>query len=870
MPDWIPATLAAFPAILWMISGLGLPWALVILPRKDWADRVMVACLSFAFGPAILTAWMFVLGTLGQNHDPDAGHTVNPMQTVLRQHSGGDNLLRPDLILLGTALIAAIGILLAWRKKTTSFAPEPTPRRPFARDERILILLIILATVARWFLTSWLKFGAYDPLWVYGYQGRIYTLAGYIPADIGYYPQFLSLQYAYAQIVGTGGIDDHAARAVLPFLQVGSILVAYLLGSRLFKEWQPNDSCVCESSTSIKRNNPQIHLIAIPHRRTGIIAAALWALYPHFGYWTRIGDLEIPVTFGFSGAALFFLLAWTETATVLRRRYAMIAGLFLGIAMWTKPTSGAFILGVILLVVVDFLRVRNWQAWWPRFEVAVITGLACLPLGGGWYLRNLFLGHDAVVFPDAFWRDWAMRSGAEFGWPLLALTILLVYVYFGPHRFRPNRVAGGIGTILVAAGVLPTILEPARMQLLEWVALLVGSVILTITLLEYGLSHLALNGEKKLAKLSWALLLALPYFIVWFMSYSYHYRLSFSIVPLMLLPSAVILADWFTVERVQQQWRLPRRMVYLAVVFGLGLPGIAITINDSGEGWDWLWTTSAEGDYSVSGLWGVVDTLQDYIDIHDDVSVVSAPGLRPLSFFFPEIEMRVEVPPYETQELDGVAIFVDSTAAQRAYGFPAPGALSNQWYTSLFRENVTRKLAHFHDFNEIYTVYELHIEDRFVEPDIDLVEPEGEVVFGGMIRYLGYYYPFETVNQTYQWSVMVFEVLQEIPADYSMYVHLVQEDHLEKRWAGADGPVREEFNAPTYYATRFWEVGEYIIDRRIIWQHNRNTPPGDDYRLRIGFYDVVSGQRLPVTINGDPAGDGYLLEGVYSVLEWAD
>ena len=162
-------------------------------------------------------------------------------------------------------------------------------------DELSWISVIILAIVLRWVITSWLEFGAYDPLWVYGYQGRVYTLAGYIPADIGYYPQFLSLQYAYAQIVGAGGIDDHAARAILPFLQVGSIFATYLLGSRLFD------------------------------RRTGIIAAALWALYPDFGYWTRTGDLEIPVTFGFTGAAVFFLMAWTEAETSLRRRYALIS-----------------------------------------------------------------------------------------------------------------------------------------------------------------------------------------------------------------------------------------------------------------------------------------------------------------------------------------------------------------------------------------------------------------------------------------------------------------------------------------------------------------------------------------------------------------
>ena len=39
-----------------------------------------------------------------------------------------------------------------------------------------------------------------------------------------------------------------------------------------------------------------------------------------------------------------------------------------------------------------------------------------------------------------------------------------------------------------------------------------------------------------ISRFGWMYLLALPYFITWFYSYSYHYRLSFAIVPLMLMP----------------------------------------------------------------------------------------------------------------------------------------------------------------------------------------------------------------------------------------------------------------------------------------------------------------------------------------------
>ena len=167
----------------------------------------------------------------------------------------------------------------------------------------------------RWFVVAYWPFTAYDALWVYGYEGRLYALLGYIPKTIGYYPQFLALQYTYAQL---GGINDHMARAVLPFLHIGSILATYVLGSRLI------------------------------NRRTGIIAAAIWALYPSVGEWSRAGDLEIPLAFAFTLAAAFFLLAWTGHEP--RRRYALIAGVLLGVGLWIKPTMGAFILGIGLMV----------------------------------------------------------------------------------------------------------------------------------------------------------------------------------------------------------------------------------------------------------------------------------------------------------------------------------------------------------------------------------------------------------------------------------------------------------------------------------------------------------------------------------------
>ena len=807
LPDWLSATFTPLPALLWVSLGLGLPWALALLPRRDWSRRVTVLCLAFAFGPLLLTAWMFILGTIGP-------------------------LLRLDLILGGTLMLSLIGVCLAWRKRTL---PNIRPERvPLALDERLLTILIGVSLVVRGAAIAFWPFTAYDALWVFGYEGRLYTLLHEIPLRIDYYPQFIPLQYSFAQLAA-GGINDHAARAVVGFMHVGSILAVYVLGSRLFT------------------------------RRTGLIAAALWALYPHVGEWARFGDLEIPLTFLFTATAAFFLLAWTQREN--RRRYALIAGLLFGGAMWTKPTAGAFIWGVLLLLTIDLIRLRfDWQAWRPRFELAVITGSAALPLGAVWYLRNALVGHPILVFPSAFWLTQAMRSGAEFGWPLLALLLLLAYLYFGPSTRRPETRNGLLGLVLLLAGVLPSILNPHRMGLVEWALLAAGGVVLfrsLATLIRQD-ERLRELGER----LAWALALALPYFVTWFYSYSYHYRLSFAIVPLLLLPSAVILSTWISTERVAR-WRSPVRLAYLAAIMVIAFPGICSALFDVDAGWDWLWNRSLPDDtakYEIgnAALMWVVDGMQKFIDEHPgEPLVVAAPGVVRLPFFFPLADIRVDKTPTRWDQLAGVVYFVDSTPEGRgAYGAAGVPLRENQVLSGLSLAgstvaNVVRKAWWKDDGTFNYTVYELHLDKRFENPN-NVHDPEAPVDFGAFVRYRGHglgadtFWPGRPVYLQIYW-----QTLQPMDKDYTIFVHLRDADgNVVATW---DGPVSNSGDG-NYYSTLVWQPGEYIRDERLLKFSEANLPPvGEGYRLWIGMYDLQSGERLPVTIGSEAAGDGYML-----------
>lgn len=855
LPDWMLSTLAALPALLLVIIGVGLPWALVALPRRDWADRVLVAVLALAFGPMLLTAWMFVLGIVSANVD-------------------GPPLLRLDLTLAGTLVLAVIGAALAWRKGKTPHPLTPSPYNgegeqpngsPFQRlgfDEKLLIGLIAAALALRFLSIAFWPFMAYDALWVFGYEGRLYTLLSEIPNHIDYYPQFMPLQYTFAQLA-VGGVNDHAARAVLLFTHIGSILAAYVLGARLFT------------------------------RRVGIIAAALWALYPHVGEWARFGDLEVPVTFLFTASAAFFLMAWTQTA--YRRRYALIAGVLFGAAMWTKPTAGAFIWGVLLLLAAELIRVRlDWHKWRPRFEVAVMTGLACIPLGAVWYLRNLLLGHNPIDFPTGFWLTQAARSGREFGWPLLGLITLMAFAYARPADQRPSVRGGLTGLGLVLAGLLPSIIDPHRMGIIEWALLAAGLVVLWRTLWPKlagesradSTEHGAREGLRPSptdirfisGKLGWALLLALPYFVTWFYSYSYHYRLSFTIVPLLLLPAAVFLNQWLTPERIRQ-WAQPARWVYGIALIAIALPGMVSTLYDSSAGWNWLWNGELTDDFSKyssgnEALMWVVDGLQKYVDEHPgETLVVSAPGIERLPFFFPLHDIRVDDAPTHWSELEGVTYFIDSHPEGTGAYADLPEnqvvrglALATEDPEEIEEGQAILRRAWWKDDGFFsYTVYELHVDRRLQMPSVG-APAEADVQFGDFARYLGFsiggdvFWPGRRIIMRLYW-----EVTAPTDRDYTLYIHL--RDRNGDPLATWDGPVTRTKDG-NYYSTTVWEPGEYIIDQRaLVLEDDVQLPPGDNYSLVIGFYDRETGERVPLTIDGHLQEDGYTLRPMRVVAE---
>jgi len=593
-----------------------------------------------------------------------------------------------------------------------------------------------------------------------------------------------------------------------------------------------------------------------------------------------------------TGAAAYFIEAWRTK----RARPALVSGLLLAGALWTKPTGGALALGVMLAVAGTLLarRLRLADAW-PKLRLALIAGLACAPLGGMWYVRNLLLGHTIVDFPAAYWHDFAQRSGQEFGWPLLIAGLVAgaLVVKGGAGAGRLTRLAPLVAMLLLLAGTLPTawnadrihdagdawlwlrgdINASRRMGALEWASVAAGFALLAWA----GRARWrALPGERRATVLLlWALLL--PYAAVWFLDFSYHYRLSFAIVPLLAVQVAALvdgwLWDWLAARRVRRMMGVLATGALIAVAAWAGVQHTVEAWRDGG-----LPDDTAKYDRGNPALMVVVHMLERVAAGRGDV-VVAIPGEDRLPFFFPTWEIRNSRDPAELplrlEDLAGVDVFVNTSVGVFLMQW------SGQWPNSLQADADLAALYHqldvrgpdgapwptvlepiplsadgslpVDDGNFRYTAFTLHPEARFAPMTPSAAQPD-EVLFGDWARLVGH----DLGNLKWERSQRIVLSLYwqptaaaPPPRDYSVYVHLLTPDGTLLR--AFDGEP-----AGGTYPTRFWRPGESLLDYRIL-RVPEDIPPGPAI-LRIGLYDPLSNERLPVTVGGAPAGDGLTIE----------
>ncbi len=798
LQEWLWPTLAVLPVMLAVFGAVGIPWALVILPRADWRDRALVLTFGLALGVMLLTAAMFGLGTF-------AAITL-----------GGT--------LAAAGLLALTGGLLAgWR---AWWEGEPGPgavHAPLARWEWLILAGLILALILRVIRVAYWPFAAYDALWVYGYNGRIFTLTGQIPAGMGYYPQLLPLTYTFGQLVW-GSINDHAARAVIPLLGAGSLGAAYLLGRRLFD------------------------------RRIGMLALALWTFFPAHADWSRFGDLEVPQTLYFTLAALFFLLAWRGAGDdPARWRNGAAAGLMLGGGLWTKPTAGALVWGIGLALLVAIIR--GWGQWprlWDRFRLVVWVGLWSAPIGGMWYIRNLLLGHPAVEFPPAYWLTQAQRSGRQLFLPLVMLALLALWLFLDERTTRAARRLIGGGLLILIAAALPSAglfgAIPYRLGAPEVAALGIG-----LALYGAGVWHWWRGGGRpdraRIALAGGALLLVIPYWITWFWSYSYHPRLAFAITPLQLLIVALLVGA--VADRLRPRLTpANQRRLAIALLLLLILPGLAFTFHDtagyllSGE----LQTDDDKQLVSNYALYRVIRILRAEVEASDHPLKIVAPGNLRLPFFFPELPINTD-PVTDLRVLDdGVTHFIDGFEADAAYA--AAGQSVNPVRGSMGLPRLATPIGHDYDADFYYDTYRVNTAVRFTEPEYNGIPPTS-VIYDGLAEMRGW-----SITGLDLWPGrrlvlnLIFHVLGETDTDYTVFLHVTA--------PGSATPVYTWDHMPgqNKYVTSLWEPGEYIEDQ--LWVDLPAEVPEGVYEVWMGLYNLQTGERLPVRV-GNEITDGFRL-----------
>jgi 4-amino-4-deoxy-L-arabinose transferase-like glycosyltransferase len=832
LPYWLIPAVVLTPALLWLFLGVGLPYALALLPRRDWRHRTMVIAVSMALGPALTTTGLFLLGTFGQ------------------------------FSLIGALVVSLIVFLIGvalfrFNRRTGDPSDVVINYQRLNTIEITLIVVIVIGLIIRFWNTAYWPYTTYDEFWVYGYNAKIFMLRGAIPQSMGYYPQLVPLSYTFMQLMWSG-VNDHAARTVVPMFALASILMAYLLGAKLF------------------------------NRRVGLLTAAIWALYPQQTAWSQFGDLEVPTTLYFTATVLFFALGWREK----NPRYIILSGLMMGAALWTKPTAAALVESFALFIGVSLiswvLSKRDSLTAWLRSNQFVLPMLAlCVaaPIGGMWYIRNVLYGHPPLVLPAAYWQVAAQRSGQELGWPLLiaaCLTLLLII-----RREQVRFAVLGLALLLVGSlpsafayrlptfdevsqliiGNLPSSLAPKHLGIVEYAILAVGAVLLISASRNWWRT---LSTERRDTLLILGAFIV-PYFATWFWSYSYHPRLSFAIVPSLIVLVAALLDRLLvyassSIKRRAQGPMLIRfyKFAAIIVIVVLALPawwaGSTALVPALSNQYPDDHARYAAGN---PALMKMVDYLHNRRDPHRRPAVVNrplriaAPGELRLPFFFPNDDIRVTDYPIMLDQIAHVDYFMDSSVGQRLYNEHGLGY--NQILSSFNRFEVMFRIYDVDDKNFRFALYYLNNKLRFVEP-----QPMNPILakLGDFAELVGFDTgrlegsPGQPFLLTLSWKAIKPGTL-----DYSVFIHWwdPRTNQLVASWGGepVSGAWSVWYNVAgahfsQAYHTRLWQTGERVMDE---WMLVIPDAPAGVYELRVGLYDPISGERLPVRINGKPDGE---------------
>jgi len=120
------------------------------------------------------------------------------------------------------------------------------------------------------------------------------------------------------------------------------------------------------------------------------------------------------------------------------------------------------------------------------------------------------------------------------------------------------------------------------------------------------------------------------------------------------------------------------------------------------------------------------------------------------------------------------------------------------------------------------------------------------ITFPDFARLTSYRVDGELVAGASPVLTLVYVVDRTVSEPLSSFIHLYRGDQFVT--VLADGVPRAG-----RYPTTDWRPGEVVVDSRTLALPDEL--PAGDYSVRVGFYDLLTGQRRSVIMNGSPAPD---------------
>lgn len=188
------------------------------------------------------------------------------------------------------------------------------------------------------------------------------------------------------------------------------------------------------------------------------------------------------------------------------------------------------------------------------------------------------------------------------------------------------------------------------------------------------------------------------------------------------------------------------------------------------------------------------------------------------------------------------------------------GDTSTEWVDRITNRQFNfREQEHYEIGWIVISRYEAPYMDRPATPDKAVqCDPDLPLVFGGIIQLdqcalsevevpAG-----ESISLWLEWHARA-----NIAPDAALYLHLLKDE--------AAAPVAQIDEPPNHLGeplpTFFWGIDGPVYDQHAL-PLSAGIPPGD-YLLKLGLYDRVTGQRLPVTLPDGSVNDGVILAKIH-------